>query len=210
MLGLLAAAAGLERCPQVVGFAPSADGTAVANEPVRLNYGTREAYGYQAVVYHPAIVPSSAASMSRMPANAGREMKFARRSAQSTAVSTAAGKYLLQASVAEPSGVDDRGVASDTAAVRGQQVSASDASFEEVKFQNVEARAQARSVVQWVVVTSWRGDDGSRMVLTTVRTASPASVAADGSDAADAIAPQDQVHPYAAVPVQDGWLVIQL
>jgi hypothetical protein len=94
--------------------------------------------------------------------------------------------------------------------VRSNEVSDHEVSDSDAASQEISAHAEVRSVVRWVVVTSWRGDDGSRMVLTTVRTASPQQVVTDGSTATNALSQQDQVHPYAAVPVRDGWLVIQL
>jgi hypothetical protein len=64
---------------------------------------------------------------------------------------------------------------------------------------------------------SWENADGSRLVLTTVRTSGDVEGsivqgrAAGLQRQADADQPQpDQVHPYAAVPVQGGWLVFQL
>ena len=72
--------------------------------------------------------------------------------------------------------------------------------------------------MQWVVVTSWQDEDGSRMVLTTART-SNADVRGDQTqvtgDAPELQQQQErprseQVHPYAAVPVRGGWLVFQL
>ena len=61
--------------------------------------------------------------------------------------------------------------------------------------------------VQWVVVTSWEGMDGARLVLTTASASAPAA----NPEAAE-MQPEgsQQVHRYAAVPVRGGWLVFQL
>ncbi len=81
-------------------------------------------------------------------------------------------------------------------------------------------RAEGR---QWVVVTSWSGMDGSRVVMTTMTLPNVPQTAprvSEGDQPSDPMsepeatgqsqdAPQ-QVHPYAAVPVRGGWLVFQL
>jgi beta-lactamase regulating signal transducer with metallopeptidase domain len=76
---------------------------------------------------------------------------------------------------------------------------------------------------QWLVVTSWSGMDGSRVVLTAMTLPNAAEASARGSEddapnaaagpAAEGQPQQDvpqQVHRYAAVPVRGGWLVFQL
>jgi beta-lactamase regulating signal transducer with metallopeptidase domain len=75
---------------------------------------------------------------------------------------------------------------------------------------------------QWLVLTSWRGVDGSRMVLTAMTLPDASKVPArafegqaPGDTSGQAVADQgldavQQVHRYAAVPVQGGWLVFQL
>jgi hypothetical protein len=67
-------------------------------------------------------------------------------------------------------------------------------------------------VQQWVVVTEWQGEDGSRMVMTTATTSNPAARASRmRSDVDPAAQPdQEEVDGYAAVPVRGGWLVFQL
>ena len=59
-------------------------------------------------------------------------------------------------------------------------------------------------MMQWVVVTSWEDADGSRMVLTT------AVPNGSARQTPETQSESQQVHPYAAVPVRDGWLVFQL
>jgi hypothetical protein len=78
-------------------------------------------------------------------------------------------------------------------------------------------------VTGWLVVTSWSGMEGSRMVLTTMTVPASSQLPARASDGetssnipTDEVAGgqvQDaplQVHRYAAVPVRGGWLVFQL
>jgi hypothetical protein len=182
MLGLLLAAMGFERCPQVVGFAPIANGSIAASVAVHAEDAVQSAYRYQPVIFHPQALHSQSAGMSRRQgkANADRERKPGLPT-RSTAVTVS------------------------TAALRGGPVVASQAAFEDARPQNVEAGPEERNLAQWVVVTAWQGDDGSRMVLTTVQTASP-----HGAAATNVLQQQDQVHRYAAVPVRDGWLLIQL
>jgi hypothetical protein len=53
MLVLLGASAGLERCPQVIGFAPSAGTTMAGLDAVQSGSMLPRGYRYQAVVFHP-------------------------------------------------------------------------------------------------------------------------------------------------------------
>jgi len=227
---LLSAAAGLERCPQMVGFASNSGEVAIASEPVRPDFRVRDGYSYQAVVFHPRalgspvfdsrafhspVFHSQNDSTSRLGTTAivAREVNATGRPGRHAHAPVPAMHALLQASQTE--GAEARGMtgAASSQLLRSEDVSYSDATFNDAKSQSVVAQAGTRTVVQWVVVTSWRGDDGSRVVLTTLRTASMPSadgVVPDRSTSTNARGPQDQVHPYAAVPVRDGWLVIQL
>jgi hypothetical protein len=70
---------------------------------------------------------------------------------------------------------------------------------------DVEPSRPADGVMQWVVVSSWSDADGDRMVLATaISNGTPGRAAETQTPASQ------QVHPYAAVPVRDGWLVFQL
>jgi hypothetical protein len=73
---------------------------------------------------------------------------------------------------------------------------------------SIEDSAQAGDVVvtQWTMVTQFH--DGSRMVLTTAQISSAAPRIEQDSDRPAAA--QQDVRPYAAVPVRGGWLVFQL
>jgi hypothetical protein len=79
-----------------------------------------------------------------------------------------------------------------------------------------EQRSSSRNVTQgqWLVVTSWSGTNGSRVVLTTMTVPdaleSAPSDATGQATAGDAQDAAQQVPRYAAVPVRGGWLVFQL
>jgi hypothetical protein len=81
---------------------------------------------------------------------------------------------------------------------------------------DVEPSQAAAGVMQWVTLTAWQEDDGSRMLLATERTtALPGSNAPVATGDAPELEQQhpatpEQVHSYAAVPVRGGWLVFQL
>ena len=53
MLGLLGASAGLERCPQVIGFAPSGGTQTAGLADARTDAALPNRFGYRAVVYRP-------------------------------------------------------------------------------------------------------------------------------------------------------------
>jgi hypothetical protein len=197
MLALLTVAAGIERCPQVIGFAADSNSAIAATQRVHLGDGMRTAYSYQPVVFHPAVAAASFVT------NAPHERRVTRPLVKLATQQVPVGDGVLRASWSSGTAVD--GVARVDESIRGRRVSDSGAAM-----QNVAEQGGAPRVTEWVVMTSWRGDDGSRVVLTTVETSRPASDAQDRSMGTAAASPQNLVHPYAAVPVRDGWLVIQL
>lgn len=205
MLGLLVGAAGLARCPQLVGFAAE-QGTGIAkagNGEQGTGIGTAASgYRYRAVVFHPDAEQSVQASGLAVPIH----VLEARRGVTG-------------------SGVTGSGVTRSMAAQRQRIVAEGPAKEGASRAEAVETGARERwrpsqnggRLVQWVEVRSWENADGSRLVLTTVRTSSDVEGstvqgrAASQQRHADAEQRQpDQVHPYAAVPVQGGWLVFQL
>lgn len=89
------------------------------------------------------------------------------------------------------------------------------------KFSTLHVASGAIPQGQWMVVTSWRGMDGSHMLLTTLNLPDASTVVPSiseddapsditGKAAGQAQTAPQQVHRYAAVPVRGGWLVIQL
>jgi len=173
VLGLVAGAVGLSRCPQLVGFSqmgasiqrpaqPSARGD---NSTINV----RRVDSYEPVVFR----PDQARRMVAVEQNLGARthVSEARRGAPA---SVAAQRQPAEAAV-------------DAPIRRGGQ--------------------SGEGAVGWVVVTTWEGADGSRLVLTAFDTAeSPRSASPLPILDVQPI----QVHPYAAVPLRDGWLVIQL
>jgi hypothetical protein len=159
MLGLLGGVAGLERCPQLVGFSVARAGGSQGVAGVAPVRAANE-FGYQAVVFRPDRAKSSVTTNRTARAKSPR------------------------AEVAIPS--------------------------------DGEERSSSRNVTQgqWLVVTSWSGMNGSRVVLTTMTVPDASESApsdATGQPAAsDTQDAQQQVHRYAAVPVRGGWLVFQL
>ena len=70
--------------------------------------------------------------------------------------------------------------------------------------------------MEWVEVRSWVNADGSQLVMTTVRTSDmdlrtgSERAAIQQRQVDSGQAQSDQARPYAAVPVQGGWIVFQL
>jgi hypothetical protein len=193
MLGLLAGVAGLERCPQVVGFAANPGVAKTGNRGQGTGGGTAASeYGYKDVVFRPDAeqgTPARGLVIRTHVSETGREK---------------AGPTVMQrqAIVSGEPAKDrtPRAVAVETAA----HESALDR----------QPRQDGGRLVQWVEVRSWVNADGLRLVLTTVRTSSDGTLferttGEQGQTDGEQVHP-DQVRPYAAVPVQGGWLVFQL
>ena len=66
------------------------------------------------------------------------------------------------------------------------------------------------AAVEWLVMTSWQGADGSQMVLTMASNPNARGTAVPHQVVSDTEPSAYQVYPYAAVPVRGGWLVFQL
>ena len=203
MLGLVAGAAGLERCPQVVGFAPqqaqpiaqvSAPRTETARNvsprarisAVRMAITVNAVQQTVNVPHQVLLVAPQTAPQQTAPAES--EPSDRTPPAQPTAV---AAPHMLQTSAHTPISRN-----------RAKQIS------------DVEPSQPAAGIMQWVTVTSWQGEDGSRMVMATALAGSdPPTATGDAPELRQQPQPQpalEQVHPYAAVPVRGGWLVFQL
>ena len=216
VLALAVATFGFERCPSLVGFAPSGTPGAIASNLAPVPSGLKVHSGYQAVVMRTKSTKTIGWSTKQ---NVPHETML-----KAETVLKADSRPTRAAALA--------GFADTRASVRG--------AHEVVASARVEApnstatiptivphlQQQPSQFVEMVVITSWQAADGSRMVLTTASfsgpsrgsgansTPTPANVAAESSaiDAGPASQGQasDRFHPYAAVPTRDGWLFIQL
>jgi beta-lactamase regulating signal transducer with metallopeptidase domain len=215
MLGLVAGVVALERCPQMVGFATAPnDSVAIAPQVAAARAG--DGYGYRPVVFH---------------VNRLENLRI-------RGIVNAPHETLLKASVGSPAvreigseGLPQRLKPHRVACVYGtaeaMPLSKTDVSERSDADQSMHLPGQRTMRLQWVVVTAWQGEDGSRLVLTTARTDAPLRQISDTPVTGDAPElqqqqvqqqsqpvrqqqPADQVHPYAAVPVRGGWLVFQL
>ena len=169
MLGLVAGAVELARCPQVVAFSESrVQGSGLRAQTAKP--GTVLGFGYQAAVFHPD------QQMGLEPTHGGEA-----------------------AMNGAPSSVDGTtgSVDGTTSSVASTHVS--------------ESRHGAPGVVvahrRRLVVASWDGADGSRVVLTADRVVDGVPM---GLRLVRVMDEPERVHRYAAVPTRDGWLVIQL
>ena len=209
MLGLLVAATGFERCPQVVSFAKDGsetvahgqqwlpahgDETAMSGAAGPVNgrkfravgvvYKSYDSGGMQTsfhVTHEIRAVASDSSSRQDAASEAGD--KSLRLDAPSPSRRADGSVRMVQAMAPVPAARDRSRTVSD------------------------ESPAQpANEMVQWVVVTTWQDGQATRMVFTTARV----------SNQAPGVGPDDEgpgsgeVPSYAAVPVRGGWLVIQL
>jgi beta-lactamase regulating signal transducer with metallopeptidase domain len=207
MLGLVVGAAGLERCPKVVGFA-SGNGPTVA----RADQG-RSARGEVAPLVEVRRIQV------RMPLPV-KGMRISMNVSHESLLTTRepVRSEDTQSPESKPKQVA-RDVAGTVRMVQTSVISGSRSRRTAKAISDVEPSQPVTGEMQWVMVTSWQGADGSRMVLTTAR---PSTVPKEQSDAPAATgdspeseqqqpqASSEEVHPYAAVPVRGGWLILQL
>jgi beta-lactamase regulating signal transducer with metallopeptidase domain len=207
MLGLLGSAVGLEHCPQVVGFSSSGGQDAVvSSQPQVRRFGR---YGYQAVIFHP-----QAATMPQVSQRAGG-IQVVRSSSNEGVGGSLPHVVLVNAPLPRASrgsspratwGSSPRAFAME--AQEPQRIASSEAGVREAEWV-----LPASGRMQLVVVTSWESGDGPRPAMTaSVWNARllPQSESDQPEAAGDRQQPWQGVHPYAAVPVRDGWLVFQL
>lgn len=202
MLGLLAAATGFEHCPQVVGFS-SANAQTVA-----------QTGGDQVTDRHPAAFGGAhvlAFDVSQNKSNVSHIALVPHVSHETLAV--AIQPPVQPQRVAEGVVRGNEGISradSNSAHVIQTLASVPAPHNRPRTVSDVEPSQPAGVVMQWVVVSTWRGGEETRTVLTTanVPNASPGTVPAQS--ASEQSGPSEQVRPYAAVPVQGGWLVFQL
>jgi beta-lactamase regulating signal transducer with metallopeptidase domain len=205
MLGLVVGAAGLERCPRLVGFTPE-PGTANARGQRVKNSEEASALGgfrYQAVTLRSKNVAAQQfRSIGDAPARLGAESKIHTKPHVSH-------EELLKASLSAGNAVEAAAVGNIEVTQRTPSRASTQAPRMVRTLQHGTRQSQDGDVVvaQWVTVTQWRDGDGTRMVMTTARQVM--SGADEKTPVMQDSAPQSMA-PYAAVPVRGGWLVFQL
>ena len=205
ILGLLVAATGFERCPQVVGFSNRSAqmvargeqwqstqrvSTALTGRPflaTNVTYKTSERRKIQPIasVTHETLTMASDSSRRQSEDFEGADQ------------------------VQRPI---DRG-ADGSARMMQTTAPVSSARNRSRTISDAVPAQPADVVMQWVVATAWQDGEGTRMVFTTARTSGAAGqeTAADPAPTPDGQArPSEQGPRYAAVPVRGGWLVFQL
>ena len=207
MLGLAAAAAGLERCPQVVGFAPNTGQTTASMTPGRVGGGLIHA-GIREM-YQPVMLQAKI-----------QEKRYLQENSNVTY------EVLLKAATDGPgreTGVPQRlkpqPIRPGYGTAKAAPLAKTDVVYWADRLNRVAGQPDnAGRVVQWVVVTAWRGEDGSRMMLTAASlpdetgqpVAAGSAVPTGDQDGPQGTGKSEDLHPYAAVPVRGGWLVFQL
>jgi hypothetical protein len=206
MAVLLGAAAGLERVPQVVGFAPAQETAAVdAAREVSSRAWSQDSY--------------RAVAVREDMGHAGQWKAVARTAPGKTHVNNVvqANADVPHETLLKASMPDGRGSVAPEA-VGAVRKTTNDTGRQPARVVRAvaEGRKVSRSidaplseevvVTQWVVVTSWQSSDGARMV----RTIAGVSDGTQGAGPARQSWPSEEVYPYAAVPVRGGWLVFQL
>jgi hypothetical protein len=208
MLGLVVAATGFERCPQVVGFAKDGSHEAARAQSWPPTHGDTAAmngapglgsFRAVSVMYRP-----HEKRQIEMGAHVSHEV-VAVASGPGLRQNTSVGGDLVQRP--DVRGMDRSGRMVQTAApVSGERTG--------LRMISDAVPAQpANGVTQWVVVTTWQGGVGTRMVFTTTRMPGAdeqGTGARPGSTTSEQDMPTGQGPRYAAVPVRGGWLVFQL
>jgi Zn-dependent protease with chaperone function len=220
VLGLVASAAGLSRCPRVVGFSEvGSAGTAVASGS---QAGLADRPEYRAVGL-------KATNIYGHNNDLQQRSKVSHEILLAAAIPSLNGRYgdkILcrglkpEAMRGSMPGLKPGPISGTRAAVDGLGVRASLAAQRQPTLRDKTAKdGPPNEVAGWVVVATWEGADGSRLVLTTFDASNPPNAwsplttrpaVREAPAAIDDQAQPSQVHPYAAVPTRDGWLVIQL
>jgi Zn-dependent protease with chaperone function len=211
MLGLLAAATGLERCPQVVGFADDgSQAVAVAQRRIPTHGDETAMNGAPGVKGFRAISVVYKANQKReiQPiVGATHETLAVAPDASRRQSAELVGADKVQQTVER--GADGSARMMQTAASASldskRHPTLSDETGKDGPPRFVEA--------QWVVVTTWQGGQGTRMVFATEKvfgTTGQETAADFGTIAGEQSVPMEQAPRYAAVPVRGGWIVFQL
>ncbi len=197
MLGLLAAATGLEHCPQVIGFSQGGQYEALAAAAPAPKL--RDGYRYQNVVFR---ADAARANGWKSVGDASPALGKPRSRGQIATVVKAKREVERQdVRTTTPTLMASNETPKDLSEVRPRALPVV------AKGLQADGRADADTdVTQWIVVRSWQDADGARMVLTTAEISTGRPAVSSDMQAG----PAKEFHPYAAVPVRGGWLVLQL
>jgi hypothetical protein len=202
MLVLVVGAAGLERCPQLVGFATE-QGTAVARgqrTDSREQASAAGEFGYQAVMVRSnAVAPQQFRSIGDAQTTTARVRTVSKTRQSANELRLTMAKAAVEDEAVAPAAPAERlDVTQRTrrAANQGARM------VRTVQHDTRQPQDGDVVVTQWVMVTQWRDGDGTRMVMTTARQV---------MNGADQQAPTTQDSgQQLAVPVRGGWLVFQM
>ena len=192
MLGLVVAATGLERCPQLVGFSDAGSQVARGQQGPPTHGDDAAMNGATGLKVEPVVFRMGAAQAQEWK-TVGDANPVVRKISENRDVQTNAEANHRFADGARTVEVAQR--MPGRPADQGARPSVADS-----------AEGGDVVVTQWTMVTQFH--DGSRMVLTTAQVSSSAPRVGQDSDTPTPA--QQNVHPYAAVPVRGGWLVFQL
>ena len=223
MLGLLGGVVVLERCPQVVAFTTSSAQSVAVVAPG----GVRAGAGYQAVVFRGGVRFNNKLAQrmntSRYAGQAGASVVRAAETGPQllkpqteggvygTAEAVPLGKTGYVETKAKLMGSPSLDWAEAKSADRIDVSARNDAGSRSTAGLRLRRAGQAGDgAVEWMVMTSWQGADGSQMVLTMTSNLKAKGKAVRHQVVSDTEPSAYQVYPYAAVPVRGGWLVFQL
>jgi len=208
MLGLVVAAMGFERCPQVVGFAKDGSENVAGAQQWTPTHGDKAAMNgapdlgsFRAVS---VVYKTREKSKINVSANVPHQVIAAASGRMLRSASTGGGDT-IQPPVTRGAGGSARMVQTN-APVSGELYRAR-------MISDAVPAQPANVVTQWVVVTTWQGTVGTRMVFTAMRApeaGEQGTGAGTGATVGEQAVPSGQGPRYAAVPVRGGWLVFQL
>jgi hypothetical protein len=203
MMGLVVGAAGLERCPRLVGFAPEPGMVSAKGQRLKSSEEASALGGfrYQAVTLRSKNVAAQQfRSIGDAPARLGAQSKMHSKLHVSH-------EELLKAPLSAGNAVAAVGNVEVTQRTRSRASAQAPRMVRTLQHGTRQSQDGDVVVAQWVTVTQWRDGDGTRMVMTTARQVM--SGADEKTPVMQDSAPQSMA-PYAAVPVRGGWLVFQL
>lgn len=200
MLGLLAASAGLERCPEVIGFGAATTESAEIAPPAATAMLSNSRFTEHAVVYR---TNSSRISVwngkvgvihehlgGALPHLVQQRATAKEPDSRDSLAEAGARETLLTAESSNPKAAEARAILTHSVVSQGGQ--------------------PQDLVVRWVVVTSWQDGYSSRSI-TAVESDQTSDAEGLPTQSGGATGPVQPIRPaYAAVAVRGGWLVFQL